>query len=149
MGSARVRTRIEGPVAAAIIDRSVPDVPCSRPWAFMCVTTGTRPACFPPRTAENFKPAELEQHEVIFLCMHGMEGDETLYCDAACERPAILGEQIRAANCGGALVPLGMARFDDELSSDDAEKLHTFLLDRAWDAYTTQSAHREPAPASN
>src|SRR6202034_4561044 len=31
---------------------------------------------------------------------------------------------------GGALVPLGMARFDDVLSSGDAEKLHAFLLDR-------------------
>jgi hypothetical protein len=35
------------------------------------------------------------------------------------------------------------------LSSGDAEELHAFLLDRAWDAYTSQSARRDPAPAAN
>ena len=47
---------------------------------------------------------------------------------------------------GGALVPLGMARFDDVLSSVEAEEIHAFLVDRAWDAYNAQSAHGEPAP---
>jgi cation transport regulator ChaB len=42
-----------------------------------------------------------------------------------------------------------MARFDDVLSSDDAQEIHAFLLDRAWDGYTTQSTRRDPAPASN
>jgi len=47
------------------------------------------------------------------------------------------------------LVPLGMARFDDVLSKDDVEKIHAFLIDRAWDAYTAQSAHHGPAHAPN
>jgi quinohemoprotein ethanol dehydrogenase len=58
-------------------------------------------------------------------------------------------EVFKSIVLGGALVPLGMARFDDVLSSDDAEEIHAFLLDRAWDAYTAQSARREAAPASN
>jgi quinohemoprotein ethanol dehydrogenase len=49
----------------------------------------------------------------------------------------------------GALAPLGMARFDDVLSSGDVENIHAFLIDRAWDAYTAQSAHRDLTHAPN
>jgi hypothetical protein len=42
-----------------------------------------------------------------------------------------------------------MARFDDVLSSDDVENIHSFLIDRAWQAYTAQSAHRDLTHAPN
>lgn len=57
-------------------------------------------------------------------------------------------EAFKSIVLGGALVPLGMARFDDVLSSEDAEEIHAFLLDRAWEAYESQSAHRETNPAA-
>ncbi len=58
-------------------------------------------------------------------------------------------EVFKSIVLGGALVPLGMGRFNDVLSSDEAEAIHSFLLDRAWDAYTAQSAHGGPDPPAN
>lgn len=54
-------------------------------------------------------------------------------------------EIFKSIVLGGTLVPLGMARFDDVLSGKDADDIHAFLLDRAWDAYTSQFAHRGTA----
>ena len=34
----------------------------------------------------------------------------------------------------GALIPLGMGRFDDVLAADDAHAIHSFVIDRAWAA---------------
>jgi quinohemoprotein ethanol dehydrogenase len=35
----------------------------------------------------------------------------------------------------GALVPLGMGRWDDVLSRSDAEAIHAYIVDEAWKAY--------------
>jgi quinohemoprotein ethanol dehydrogenase len=34
----------------------------------------------------------------------------------------------------GALRPLGMGRFDDVLTREDAQAIHAYLIDEAWDA---------------
>jgi quinohemoprotein ethanol dehydrogenase len=47
-------------------------------------------------------------------------------------------DTFKAIVLGGALAPLGMARFDDVLSPADADELHTFLVDQAWHAYDEQ-----------
>ncbi len=39
----------------------------------------------------------------------------------------------------GIYAPMGMGRFDDALSRKDAQDVHAFLVDQAWDAYTQQS----------
>jgi quinohemoprotein ethanol dehydrogenase len=39
---------------------------------------------------------------------------------------------------GGAFLPLGMPRFDDALSDQDAVKIHDFLIDQAWEQYRRQ-----------
>jgi quinohemoprotein ethanol dehydrogenase len=36
----------------------------------------------------------------------------------------------------GAYVPMGMGRFDDVLSKQDAEHVHAFLVAQAWDAFS-------------
>jgi len=36
----------------------------------------------------------------------------------------------------GVYAPMGMGRFDDVLSRKDAQDVHAFLVDQAWDAYT-------------
>jgi quinohemoprotein ethanol dehydrogenase len=41
----------------------------------------------------------------------------------------------------GALLPLGMARFDDVLSSDDVNAIHAYLVDQAWVAFESQTKH--------
>jgi quinohemoprotein ethanol dehydrogenase len=41
----------------------------------------------------------------------------------------------------GALVPLGMARFDDVLSPDDVTAIHAYLVDQAWVAFESQAKH--------
>jgi hypothetical protein len=40
---------------------------------------------------------------------------------------------------GGALAPLGMARFADVLSPDNVRDLHAFIVDEAWHAYDQQT----------
>ena len=35
----------------------------------------------------------------------------------------------------GLYIPKGMGRFDDELRREDAEAIHAYLIDQAWDAY--------------
>jgi quinohemoprotein ethanol dehydrogenase len=47
----------------------------------------------------------------------------------------------------GALVPLGMGRWDDVLSQADAESIHAFIVDEAWKAYNAQTAAASSAPA--
>jgi quinohemoprotein ethanol dehydrogenase len=43
----------------------------------------------------------------------------------------------------GALAPLGMERFDDLLSEDDANAIHAYLISESWKAYSAQGgAHR-------
>jgi quinohemoprotein ethanol dehydrogenase len=42
----------------------------------------------------------------------------------------------------GVYAPKGMGRFDDVLSRKDAEDLHSFLVDQAWDAYTQQNTRK-------
>ncbi len=44
---------------------------------------------------------------------------------------------------GGAYAPKGMARFDDVLSASDAQNLHAFVIDQAWQMKTSMPA---PAP---
>lgn len=39
----------------------------------------------------------------------------------------------------GVYAPMGMGRFDDVLSPQDAQDVHAFLVDQAWDAYAQQS----------
>ena len=41
----------------------------------------------------------------------------------------------------GALLPLGMARFDDVLSPDDVTAIHAYLVDQAWVAFESQAKH--------
>ena len=45
----------------------------------------------------------------------------------------------------GLYAPMGMGRWDDVLSRKDAEDLHSFLVDQAWDAYTQQKS-KQPKP---
>jgi quinohemoprotein ethanol dehydrogenase len=40
----------------------------------------------------------------------------------------------------GSYAPMGMGRFDDVLSRQDARDLHSFLVDQAWDAYAKQNS---------
>jgi quinohemoprotein ethanol dehydrogenase len=40
----------------------------------------------------------------------------------------------------GAYLPKGMGRFDDVLSQTDAEAIHTYLTNQAWDAYEGKAA---------
>ena len=40
----------------------------------------------------------------------------------------------------GAYLPKGMGRFDDELSQADAEAIHAYLTNQAWDAYEGKAA---------
>jgi quinohemoprotein ethanol dehydrogenase len=40
----------------------------------------------------------------------------------------------------GALAPLGMGRWDDVLSRADAESIHAYIVDQAWQAYNAQAA---------
>jgi quinohemoprotein ethanol dehydrogenase len=47
----------------------------------------------------------------------------------------------------GALVPLGMGRWDDVLSQADAESIHAYIVDEAWKAYNAQTAASGSAPA--
>jgi quinohemoprotein ethanol dehydrogenase len=49
----------------------------------------------------------------------------------------------------GALVPLGMARFDDVLSPENAADIHAFLVDQSWQAYDAQQKRLGSAHASN
>ncbi len=39
----------------------------------------------------------------------------------------------------GALLPLGMARFDDILKPADVDDIHAFVIDQAWAAFDAQS----------
>jgi quinohemoprotein ethanol dehydrogenase len=56
-------------------------------------------------------------------------------------------DAFKAIVLKGALLPLGMARFDDVLSSDDADALHAYLVDQSWAAYDAQQAKRGFSPA--
>ena len=40
----------------------------------------------------------------------------------------------------GILAPVGMARWDDVLSQADAESIHAYIVDEAWQAYNAQTA---------
>ena len=47
----------------------------------------------------------------------------------------------------GALAPMGMGRWDDVLSRADAESIHAYIVDQAWQAYNAQPAiGRSAAP---
>jgi quinohemoprotein ethanol dehydrogenase len=48
----------------------------------------------------------------------------------------------------GALVPLGMPRFDDVMSATDVAALHAFLVDESWTRYRAQAA-AAPGPATH
>jgi len=50
---------------------------------------------------------------------------------------------------GGALMPLGMARFDDVLSPDNAADIHAFLVDQSRHAYDEEQKRLGPVPTSN
>jgi quinohemoprotein ethanol dehydrogenase len=39
----------------------------------------------------------------------------------------------------GALAPKGMGRWDDVLSRADAESIHAYVVDQAWQAYNAQT----------
>jgi quinohemoprotein ethanol dehydrogenase len=45
---------------------------------------------------------------------------------------------------GGAFVPKGMARFDDALSPADAEAIHAYLIDQAWQL--KRASESSPSP---
>ena len=47
---------------------------------------------------------------------------------------------------GGAFIPLGMPRFDDAISEQDAAALHDFLIDQAWDQYRRQEESQSTTP---
>jgi len=53
-------------------------------------------------------------------------------------RGIVSGEVFKAIILKGALVPLGMARFDDVLTEADADTLHAFLVDRSWEEYNQE-----------
>jgi quinohemoprotein ethanol dehydrogenase len=57
-------------------------------------------------------------------------------------------ETFKSIVLGGALVALGMARFDDVLSPENAADIHTFLVDQSWHAYAEKQNRPESAPAS-
>jgi quinohemoprotein ethanol dehydrogenase len=46
---------------------------------------------------------------------------------------------------GGVLQPLGMGRFDDVLTRADAEAIHAYVVDEAWNGFRAQS-HSAPKP---
>jgi quinohemoprotein ethanol dehydrogenase len=45
---------------------------------------------------------------------------------------------------GGAYAPKGMGRFDDVLTRADAAAIHAYILEEAWQAYTSQSPAKPP-----
>jgi quinohemoprotein ethanol dehydrogenase len=47
-------------------------------------------------------------------------------------------ERFEAIVRGGAFVSLGMPRFDDVVSESDADAIHAYLIDQAWDQYRRQ-----------
>jgi quinohemoprotein ethanol dehydrogenase len=47
-------------------------------------------------------------------------------------------ETFKSIVLGGALMPLGMARFDDVLSPENTADLHAFLVAQSWHAYEAQ-----------
>jgi quinohemoprotein ethanol dehydrogenase len=55
---------------------------------------------------------------------------------------------FRAIVLKGALTPLGMSRFDEDLTEKDADALHAFLVDQAWQEYEVErrEAHVPPTP---
>jgi quinohemoprotein ethanol dehydrogenase len=55
-------------------------------------------------------------------------------------------DTFKAIVRGGAFVPLGMPRFDDALSDQDASAIHDYLIDQAWDACRKQQ-ETQSAPA--
>jgi len=56
----------------------------------------------PPITFDDFDPSVLEGHSLIYLCLHGLSGQDYLYGDEYAT--ALSGDQIRSANLGGAIV---------------------------------------------
>jgi quinohemoprotein ethanol dehydrogenase len=53
-------------------------------------------------------------------------------------RGIVSGEVFKAIILKGALMPLGMARFNDVLTEADADALHAFLVDRSWQEYNQE-----------
>ncbi len=47
-------------------------------------------------------------------------------------------DAFKAIVLQGALLPLGMARFNDVLSAEDADDIHAYLVDQSWQAYDAQ-----------
>lgn len=75
-----------------------------RVWLSTWLATGQRPVCSPPASATDFDPSVLNGQDVVYLCLHGYEGDTTLYGDGFV--PMLTSEAISKANLDGAVVYL-------------------------------------------
>lgn len=54
-------------------------------------------------------------------------------------------DTFKAVVIGGAFVPLGMPRFADALSEQDATALHSYLIDAAWEQFRQQEESKPAA----
>jgi quinohemoprotein ethanol dehydrogenase len=55
-------------------------------------------------------------------------------------------DAFKAIVLQGALLPLGMARFNDVLSPDDADDIHAFLVDQSWQAFDAEQKRTPSEP---
>jgi quinohemoprotein ethanol dehydrogenase len=56
-------------------------------------------------------------------------------------------DAFKAIVLQGALLPLGMARFNDVLSPEEADEIHAYVVDQSWQAYDTQQQKIRSEPA--
>jgi quinohemoprotein ethanol dehydrogenase len=100
----------------------------------------------PPRSGT---PEEVAQGKGLFL--QWCSRCHTIGVPALTPDLSKLADGIAAENAfkavvrGGAFIPLGMPRFDDVVSDKDAEAIHDYLVDQAWEAYRKQ-LEMQPTP---
>jgi quinohemoprotein ethanol dehydrogenase len=58
-------------------------------------------------------------------------------------------DAFKAVLLKGALMPMGMPRFDDKLTAADASALRSYFIDQWWDAYTQKNSSRPAAEPKN
>jgi quinohemoprotein ethanol dehydrogenase len=103
---------------------------------------------FPPPPAHEGTPRQIAAGEVLYnrFCARCHELGRGILPDLRALSPG-LHQAFYDIVLRGALVPLGMGRWDDVLSQADAESIHAYIVDEAWKAYNAQTAAATSAPA--
>ena len=103
---------------------------------------------FPTPPAHEGTPARIAAGEVLYnrFCGRCHELGRGVLPDLRTLSPG-LHQVFYDIVLNGALAPMGMGRWDDVLSRADAESIHAYIVDQAWQAYNAQPATgRSTAP---